>query len=95
MRRFDRTFSLTNRLRSEGTDHLLAAGRAVGVRRFVAQSYGGWPYARAGGPVKDEDDPLDAEHLHYTHEDDGAATGATTGDTGQDDGVSLTKGDQR
>jgi nucleoside-diphosphate-sugar epimerase len=59
MRRFDRSFALTNRLRSEGTDHLLAAGRAVGVRRFVAQSYAGWPYAREGGPVKDEDDPLD------------------------------------
>jgi nucleoside-diphosphate-sugar epimerase len=59
MRRFDRSFALTNRLRTEGTDHLLAAGRAVGVRRFVAQSYAGWPYAREGGPVKDEDDPLD------------------------------------
>jgi nucleoside-diphosphate-sugar epimerase len=59
LRRFDRTFAMTNRLRSEGTDHLLAAGRAVGARRFVAQSYGGWPYARTGGPVKSEDDPLD------------------------------------
>ena len=44
---------MTNRLRTEGTDHLLAAGRAVGARRFVAQSYAGWPYARTGGPVKD------------------------------------------
>jgi len=59
MRHFDRDFSLTNRLRTEGTDHLLAAGRAVGVRRFVAQSYAGWPFARSGGPVKTEDDPLD------------------------------------
>ncbi|HKP91614.1 MAG TPA: NAD(P)-dependent oxidoreductase, partial [Thermoleophilaceae bacterium] len=59
MRRFDRDFALTNRLRTEGTDHLLAAGRAVGVRRFVAQSYTGWPYERTGGPVKDEADPLD------------------------------------
>jgi nucleoside-diphosphate-sugar epimerase len=58
-RHFDRDFALTNRLRSEGTDHLLSAGRAVGVRRFVAQSYTGWPYARTGGPVKSEDDPLD------------------------------------
>jgi nucleoside-diphosphate-sugar epimerase len=57
-RRFDRSFALTNRLRTEGTDHLLAAGRAVGVRRFVAQSYGAWPYARTGGPVKTEEDPL-------------------------------------
>src|SRR3954462_1127576 len=49
LRHFDRAFALTNRLRIEGTDHLLAAGRAVGVRRFVAQSYAGWPYARTGG----------------------------------------------
>jgi nucleoside-diphosphate-sugar epimerase len=59
MRHFDRTFAETNRLRREGTDHLLAAGRAVDVRRFVAQSYAGWPAARTGGPVKTEDDPLD------------------------------------
>jgi nucleoside-diphosphate-sugar epimerase len=59
IRHFDRSFALTNRLRTEGTDHLLAAGRAVGVRRFVAQSYAGWPFARSGGPVKTEDDPLD------------------------------------
>jgi nucleoside-diphosphate-sugar epimerase len=60
-RRFDRDFELTNRLRTEGTDHLLSAGHAVGVKRFIAQSYTGWPYARTGGPVKSEDDPLD-EH---------------------------------
>jgi nucleoside-diphosphate-sugar epimerase len=59
MRRPDRFFEVTNRLRTEGTDHLLAAGRAVGARRFVAQSFAGWPFARAGGPVKSEDDPLD------------------------------------
>jgi nucleoside-diphosphate-sugar epimerase len=59
MRHFDRSFEQTNRLRTEGTDHLLAAARAVGVRRFVAQSYAGWPFARTGGPVKTEDDPLD------------------------------------
>jgi nucleoside-diphosphate-sugar epimerase len=58
-RHFDRDFALTNRLRTEGTDHLLAAGQAVSVRRFVAQSYGAWPYVRSGGPVKTEDDPLD------------------------------------
>jgi nucleoside-diphosphate-sugar epimerase len=61
LRRFDRGFALTNRLRTEATDHLLSAGRAVGVRRFVAQSFAGWPYARRGGPVKDEEDPLDPE----------------------------------
>ncbi len=58
-RHFDRDFALTNRLRTEGTDHLLSAGRAVGVRRFVAQSYGAWPYERTGGPIKTEEDPLD------------------------------------
>jgi len=61
MRHIDRFFALTNRLRTEGTDHLLAAGRAVGVKRFVAQSYAGWPFARIGGAVKTEDDPLDPE----------------------------------
>jgi nucleoside-diphosphate-sugar epimerase len=59
LRHFDRTFAETNRLRTEATDHLLAAGRAVGVKRFVAQSYAGWPAERTGGPVKTEDDPLD------------------------------------
>ena len=59
MRHFDRTFATTNRLRTEATDHLLAAGRAVGVKRFIAQSYAGWPTERTGGPVKSEDDPLD------------------------------------
>jgi nucleoside-diphosphate-sugar epimerase len=59
LRHFERDFALTNRLRTEGTDHLLAAGRAMGVSRFVAQSYAGWPYARTGGPVKSESDPLD------------------------------------
>jgi 2-alkyl-3-oxoalkanoate reductase len=56
---FDRSFAPTNRLRTEGTDALLAAAREVGVRRFVAQSYAGWPYARNDGAVKTEEDPLD------------------------------------
>jgi len=60
MRKVAEFFAVTNRLRTEGTDHLLAAGRAVGARRFVAQSYAGWPFARTGGPVKSETDPLDA-----------------------------------
>ena len=59
LRHFDRDFALTNRLRTEGTAHLLTAGRAVGVRRFIAQSYTGWPFARTGGGVKTELDPLD------------------------------------
>ena len=56
---FDRSFAQTNRLRTEGTDALLAAAREVGVGRVVAQSYAGWPSAREGGPVKTEEDPLD------------------------------------
>jgi nucleoside-diphosphate-sugar epimerase len=59
LRHIDRAFGETNRLRTEGTDHLLAAGRAVGVRRFVAQSFAGWPSARTGGPVKTEEDAFD------------------------------------
>ncbi len=59
LRRFDRTFAATNALRTAGTDNLLAAARAAGVRRFVAQSFTGWPNERTGGPVKTEADPLD------------------------------------
>ena len=58
-RNFDRTFATTNRLRTEGTDALLAAAREAGVERFVAQSFASFRTARAGGPVKTEDDPLD------------------------------------
>jgi nucleoside-diphosphate-sugar epimerase len=59
-RHFDRDFAVTNRLRTDGTDHLLAAARAVGVGRFVAQGVGSYAaYARTGGPVKTEQDPLD------------------------------------
>jgi nucleoside-diphosphate-sugar epimerase len=56
---FDRSFEQTNRLRTEGTDALLAAAREAGVRRFVAQSYASARYIRTGGPVKTEEDPLD------------------------------------
>jgi nucleoside-diphosphate-sugar epimerase len=60
-RHFDRDFALTNRLRTEGTDLLLSAGQAVGARRFVAQGVCGYGvYAREGGPIKTEEDPLDA-----------------------------------
>lgn len=52
------TFSMTSRLRTEATDHLLAASQAVGARRFIAQSFGAFRFARAGGPVLTEDDPL-------------------------------------
>ncbi|HMJ35053.1 MAG TPA: NAD(P)-dependent oxidoreductase [Baekduia sp.] len=61
MRRPDRSSAatMTNRLRTEATDHLLAAGGAVGARRFVAQSFGAFRFARTGGPVQTEADPLD------------------------------------
>jgi nucleoside-diphosphate-sugar epimerase len=57
-RNFDRTFAITNRLRTEGTDALLAAAREAGVSRFVAQSFASYRHAREGGPIKTEDDPL-------------------------------------
>ncbi len=58
-RSLDRSFARTNRLRTEGTDALLAAAREAGVRRFVAQSFASYRYAREGSWVKTEDDPLD------------------------------------
>jgi nucleoside-diphosphate-sugar epimerase len=79
LRRFDRTFAVSNRLRTQGLDNLLAAAKGAGTRRVVAQSYCGWPHARQGGMVKSEDDPLDPDppraqrhsleairHLEYT-----------------------------
>jgi 2-alkyl-3-oxoalkanoate reductase len=58
-RNLDKTFVQTNRLRTAGTDALLAVAREAGVRRFVAQSFASYRYAREGGWVKTEDDPLD------------------------------------
>jgi nucleoside-diphosphate-sugar epimerase len=71
-RNFDRTFAQTNRLRTEGTDALLAAAREANVRRFVAQSFASYRYAREGGPVKTEDDPLDPNPLPTTRESQAA-----------------------
>jgi nucleoside-diphosphate-sugar epimerase len=59
IKHFDRWFATTNRLRTEGTDHLLAAAEATGVSHFVAQSYAAWNGIREGGWVKTEEDPLD------------------------------------
>jgi nucleoside-diphosphate-sugar epimerase len=59
LRHFDRAFASSNRLRTEGTDILMTAARDAGVKRFVAQSFCGWPYARVDGPIKSEADPLD------------------------------------
>jgi nucleoside-diphosphate-sugar epimerase len=71
-RNLDRTFAQTNRLRIEGTDALVAAARAAGVRRFVAQSFASFRYAREGGPVKSEDDPLDPAPVSTTRETNAA-----------------------
>jgi nucleoside-diphosphate-sugar epimerase len=71
MRHLERDSVPTNRLRTEGTDHLLSAGQAVGVRRFVAQSVWG-VYARTGGPVKSEQDPLDRSPAREMRESLGA-----------------------
>lgn len=68
-KRFAETFAQTNRLRTEGTANLLSAAKDAGVERFVAQSYGGGiTYARVGGPVKTEDDPLDDSLPEAVHE---------------------------
>jgi nucleoside-diphosphate-sugar epimerase len=61
LKNFDRTFQVTNLLRTSGTDALLAGAWEVGVKRFVAQSYASVRYARAGGMVKTEEDPLDGD----------------------------------
>ena len=61
LRKFDHVFANSNRLRTIGTENLLAAARDCGVKRMVAQSFCGWPYARTGGHVKAEDDPLDPD----------------------------------
>lgn len=52
---------MTNRLRTEGTDHLLAAGRAVGARRVVAQSFGAFRFGGSDGPVQTEADSVDPD----------------------------------
>jgi nucleoside-diphosphate-sugar epimerase len=61
LKHMDRWMATTNRLRTEGTDHLLAAAEATGVSHFVAQGYANWNGIREGGWVKTEEDPLDPE----------------------------------
>ena len=67
LKHIDRWFGSTNRLRIEGTDHLLAAAEATGVSHFVAQSYASWNGIRKGGWVKTEEDPLDPEEGTIVH----------------------------
>jgi nucleoside-diphosphate-sugar epimerase len=59
MRHFDRWFAVTNALRTKGTEHLLAAAQASGVRRFIAQSYAGWPTTHEGAGPSTETEPLE------------------------------------
>ena len=63
LRNLDEAFEQTNRLRTVGTDNLLAAAKASGATKFVAQSFAGWPYAKQGSAVKDEEAPLDPSPL--------------------------------
>lgn len=60
LRKPDRFFAATYRLRTEGTDHLLAAAEAAGVPHVVAQSAAIFNGTREGGWVKTEEDPLEA-----------------------------------
>ncbi len=67
-RKLDASFVTTNRLRTEGTDNLIAAARAAGARRFVGQSFAPWSYKREGGPAKAEDAPLENDPPKHVHE---------------------------
>ena len=67
-RNLDASFVATNRLRTEGTDNLIAAARAAGARRFVGQSFAPWSYKREGGPAKAEDAPLETDPPKHVHE---------------------------
>jgi len=59
LKHFDDEFAVTNRLRTEGTEHLLAGAKNVGTKLFIAQSYCGWPSGPGGSRVKTEDEPFD------------------------------------
>jgi nucleoside-diphosphate-sugar epimerase len=67
-RNLDAAFVPTNRLRTEGTDHLIEAARAAGARRIVGQSFAPWSYKRVGGPAKAEDDPLETDPPKHVEE---------------------------
>ena len=86
LRDFDGTFALTNRLRTEGTDNLLAGARPAGASRFVAQSYAGWPYARTrragqdrGRPARPRAGPVDGRSLAAIRHVEARRHGARTG----------------
>lgn len=91
---FDRSFASTNQLRTRGTDNLLAAARASGAGRFVAQSFTGWPFPRTGAAVKTETDPLDPSPLAASRESHAAIRYVEEVVTGASDlaGVALRYG---
>ena len=93
-RSIDKLFAHTNRLRTEGLDHLLAAARAVGAKRFIAQSFAGWPFERTGSPVKTEEDPLQSSPPKTVSETLGAIRHVEDTVTGADgiEGVVLRYG---
>lgn len=93
-RNFDKAFAVTNRLRTEGTDHLLEAARAAGARRFIAQSFTGWPNEKKGKMIKTEEDPLDPDPMPRTRQGMNAIKHLERVVTGADDieGVALRYG---
>lgn len=56
-RRIDKDFAMTNRLRTEGTAHLLDAARRAGISRIVTQGLG-YAYDPNGSEPADESVPL-------------------------------------
>lgn len=67
-KKFDESFATTNELRTKGLDYLLEGAREAGAKRFIVQSYTGWPNARTGSEVKTEDDPLDTDPAPETRQ---------------------------
>ena len=67
-KKFDQSFAVTNRLRTEGLDHLLSASQAAGVRRFVVQSYAGWNLKHGDSPTNTEDAPYDPNPVPATRQ---------------------------
>jgi nucleoside-diphosphate-sugar epimerase len=80
-KKFDESYELTNQLRTKGVDYLLEAAIAAGAKRFIAQSFTGWPNARTGSEIKTEDDPLDPDPVPAMRETI-AATIASTAKAG-------------
>lgn len=93
-RNLDAAFKTTNRLRTEGTDHLVAAARAAGARRIVGQSFAPWSYKREGSPAKAEDAPLETDPPKHVEETLAAIRHLEAGVTGAEglEGIVLRYG---